>query len=177
MFLLYWFICFTFISLSSIEVQQRETSLLDKISTLESQVIQMGIQEKTCSNNEEEHLESIQDLSLTSNVSDLVSQLKLKDEETNLLLSKSEAMQAQLKTLEENYEQQKDGFVEELNKMNDVLKQRGEAITRLEEKCQTNEKEFKVSKLNLFVDLKTFIHFFFIHKYFLTRRKLKHSFN
>lgn len=86
-------------------------------------------------------------------------------------------MQAQLKTLEENYEQQKDGFVEELNKMNDVLKQRGEAITRLEEKCQTNEKEFKVSKLNLFVDLKTFIHFFFIRKYFLTRRKLKHSFN
>ena len=57
-------------------------------------------------------------------------------------------MLTQLKTLEENYEQQKDGFVEELNKMNDVLKQRGEAITRLEEKCQTNEKEFKVPKFN-----------------------------
>ncbi|EFX90403.1 hypothetical protein DAPPUDRAFT_219999 [Daphnia pulex] len=134
------------------EVQQRETSLLDKISTLESQIIQLGIQEKTCSNNEEEHLESIEDLSLTSNVSDLVLQLKLKDEETNLLLSKSEAMQAQLKTLEENYEQQKDGFVEELNKMNDVLKQRGEAITRLEYKCQTNEKEFK-AKTETFLQL------------------------
>ncbi len=131
-------------------MQQRETNLLDKISTLESQVIQLGVQEKTCSNNQEEYLESIQDLSLIPHVSDLVSQLKLKDEEKNLLLSKSEAMQAQLKTLEEHYEQQKDGFVEELNKMNDVLKQRGEAITRLEEKCQTNEKEFKVSKLNPF---------------------------
>lgn len=108
----------------------------------------METQEKTSSNNKEELLESVQDISLTSQLSDLVSQLKSKDEEKILLFSKSEEMQAQLKTLEEHYEQQKDGFVEELNKMNDVLKQRGEAITRLEEKCQTNEKEFKVPKFN-----------------------------
>ena len=110
----------------------------------------MEKQEKTSSNNKEELLESVKDISLTSQVSDLVSQLKLKDEEKIVLLSKSEEMQTQLKTLEEHYEQQKDGFVEELNKMNDVLKQRGEAITRLEEKCQSNEKEFKVPQFNLY---------------------------
>lgn len=86
-----------------------------------------------------------ENLSLLSQLQTSVPQLKLKEEENNSLISLSEEMQTKLKNLEENYGQQKDGFVEELNKMNDVLKQRGEAITRLEEKCQTNEKEFKVS--------------------------------
>lgn len=132
----------------------------------------MEKQEKISSNNKEELLESVQDISLTSQVSDLVSQLKLKDEEKIVLLSKSEEMQTQLKTLEEHYEQQKDGFVEELNKMNDVLKQRGEAITRLEEKCQTNEKEFKVPQVHNLTciqsSFKKFLNYFYtIYFFFL----------
>ncbi len=94
--------------------------------------------------NKEEQLKS-ENLSLISQLAEITSQFKSREEENSQLVSRSEDMQAKLKNLEENYGQQKDGFVEELNKMNDVLKQRGEAITRLEEKCQTNEKEFKVN--------------------------------
>ena len=81
---------------------------------------------------------------MTAQVADLTSLLKLKEDEINTLLSNKENIEAKLKSLEENYGTQKDGFVEELNKMNDVLKQRGETITRLEEKYQTTEQEFKV---------------------------------
>lgn len=75
---------------------------------------------------------------LAAQLADATSQLKCQEEECD-------SLQAKLAGAEENYGKQRDGFVEELNKMNDVLKQRGETITRLEEKCQTSEKEFKVS--------------------------------
>lgn len=81
---------------------------------------------------------------MTAQVADFTSLLKLKEDEINTLLSNKENIEAKLKSLEENFGTQKDGFVEELNKMNDVLKQRGETITRLEEKYQTTEQEFKV---------------------------------
>lgn len=114
----------------------------------------MVTQEKHSASRDQHDHTDCQGFSLTLQISDLESQLKLRNEEKTLLLSQSEDMEAKLKTLEESYEQQKNGFVEELNKMNDVLKQRGETITRLEEKCQINEKEFKVlcikSKIVLF---------------------------
>ncbi|KAI9555719.1 hypothetical protein GHT06_018234 [Daphnia sinensis] len=134
------------------EAQQRESYLLDKISNLEGQASQLVTQEQHPVSSDQYDHKDCQSVSLTLQVSDLESQLKLSNEEKILLVSQSEEMEAKLKTLEENYEQQKNGFVEELNKMNDVLKQRGETITRLEEKCQINEKEFKV-KTETFLQL------------------------
>ncbi|KZS15205.1 putative GRIP and coiled-coil domain-containing protein 2 [Daphnia magna] len=134
------------------EAQQRESYLLDKISNLEGQASQLVTQEKHSASRDQHDHTDCQGFSLTLQISDLESQLKLRNEEKTLLLSQSEDMEAKLKTLEESYEQQKNGFVEELNKMNDVLKQRGETITRLEEKCQINEKEFKV-KTETFLQL------------------------
>lgn len=121
------------------EAHQRETNLLEKVSIMEEQVSQLT-NNKTVEKN---HLE-VENTSLIAQITELSSLLKLKEEENNLLISNGEKMQTKLQNLEENYGKQKDGFVEELNKMNDVLKQRGEAITRLEEKSQTAEKEFKV---------------------------------
>ena len=77
-------------------------------------------------------------------VNEVTSQLTSKEEEYSSLISKHETLEAKLKSMEDNYSQQIEGFVEELNKMNVELKQRGETITRLEEQCQSNEKEFKV---------------------------------
>lgn len=100
--------------------------------------------------NKEEELKS-ENLSLEAQITDLSAQLKSREEENNLLASSNAEMQNKLQNLEENYGQQKNGFVEELNKMNDVLKQRGEAITRLEEKWQTSEKDFKVLNENCYL--------------------------
>ena len=125
------------------EAQQKESNLIDKVSSLESQLLQFTEEKNSAINKE---LKS-ENLSLHFKVAEFTSQLKSREEENILLVSKSEEMEAKLKNLEENYGQQKDGFVEELNKMNDVLKQRGETITRLEEKNQTSEKEFKVKNI------------------------------
>lgn len=126
------------------EAQQKESNLIDKVSSLESQLLQFTEEKNSAINKEELKSEN---LSLHFKVAEFTSQLKSRKEENILLVSKSEEMEAKLKNLEENYGQQKDGFVEELNKMNDVLKQRGETITRLEEKNQTSEKEFKVKNI------------------------------
>lgn len=126
------------------DAHQRETNLLDRISVLEDQLAT----EKTTFVNKEKELKT-ENLSLAAQVTDLSALLKSREEENNLLTASNEEMQNKLQNLEENYGQQKNGFVEELNKMNDVLKQRGEAITRLEEKCQTSEKDFKVLQSKL----------------------------
>ena len=117
------------------EALQRENDLLERISSLESKVGALE-EEKSL-----HHLRAegavTEKANLAALLADSTSQLKCLEEECQVLRTK-------LAGIEENYGKQKDGFVEELNKMNDVLKQRGETITRLEEKCQNNEKEFKV---------------------------------
>jgi len=82
---------------------------------------------------------------LVSQLADVTSELRKKEEDNDMLSLEIKSLQTKLDNSEENYSKQKEGFVEELNKMNVVLKQRGESITRLEEKCQSNEKEFKVT--------------------------------
>lgn len=81
---------------------------------------------------------------LATELVNVTSYLKKKEEENEKLSHEIKELEANLASAEEKHEQQKKGFVEELNKMNVVLKQRGETITRLEEKYQLNEKEFKV---------------------------------
>lgn len=124
----------------------RETELLIKLSALQEQVKEEKVQScKRC----DDGFHSKNQLMLSQVNDEVASQLKLKEEEYSSLLSKHETLEAKLKSMEDNYSQQIEGFVEELNKMNVELKQRGETITRLEEQSQSNEKEFKVSYLTL----------------------------
>ena len=53
-------------------------------------------------------------------------------------------LENELQELTEKYEQQRNGFIEELNKMNVALKQRGEMITKLEEQSQISINNLEV---------------------------------
>lgn len=118
----------------------KENELITKLSALQEQVDKM----ESCKKCDEFQAEKN---TIVSQFDDVTSQLKSKDEELKLLITKHETLEAKLKAIEDNYGQQTEGFVEELNKMNVVLKQRGETITKLEEQAQSNEKEFKVLQL------------------------------
>ena len=84
----------------------------------------------------------IENQSLLEKLSDVTLHLKERDEEKASLSLKITTLQNKLETMEETHSQQKDGFVEELNKMNIILKQRGEVITQLEEQCQNDNNDF-----------------------------------
>jgi len=99
----------------------------------------------------------IENQSLLEKLSDVTLHLKERDEEKASLSLKITTLQNKLETMEETHSQQKDGFVEELNKMNIILKQRGEVITQLEEQCQNDNNDFKVKWLPLiFITVMTY---------------------
>lgn len=117
----------------------KESELLVKLSALQELVNTEKVQScKKCDDFQSENQ------SIHSQAKEVASKLESTKEEYNSLISKHETLEANFKSMEENYGQQIEGFVEELNKMNVELKQRGETITRFEEKSQSNEKEFKV---------------------------------
>ena len=127
----------------SVDAQQRENDLNARIATLEEKVLSLE-NEKAAHHVRAEGAVTDQ-ANLVSQLADVTSELRKKEEDNDMLSLEIKSLQTKLDNSEENYSKQKEGFVEELNKMNVVLKQRGESITRLEEKCQSNEKEFKVT--------------------------------
>lgn len=127
---------------SSLDAQQRENDLIATISTLEEKVL--SLEKEKASHHVRAEGAVTDKANLASQLADVTSELKKKEEDNDMLSLEIKSLQTKLDNSEENYSKQKEGFVEELNKMNVVLKQRGESITRLEEKCQSNEKEFKV---------------------------------
>ena len=138
-----------------LESHQRENEMHQKILNLEDKINS----EKSNFMQQIEDLQTfkIENQSLLEKLSDVTLHLKERDEEKASLSLKITTLQNKLETMEETHSQQKDGFVEELNKMNIILKQRGEVITQLEEQCQNDNNDFKVKWLPLiFITVMTY---------------------
>jgi len=86
----------------------------------------------------------VENQQLSSQLADVHRQNKTKDEEARELHSRYEALKEKYRLLQEGCDQQKKGFVEELNEMNEALKQRGELIAKLEAKYEASVNELKV---------------------------------
>ena len=128
------------------ESHQRESEMHQKILNLEDKI--NGEKSELMRRIEGLRPFESENLLLSEKLSALTSNLKDRDNEKGALNSKIATLQNKLEAMEEMYGQQKDGFVEELNKMNIILKQRGEAITQLEEQCLSDNKDFKVKTDN-----------------------------
>jgi chromosome segregation ATPase len=71
-------------------------------------------------------------------------EMKEKDDTIFQLKQSIESLNDAAVKSNDSYESQRNGFVEELNQMNDALKQRGELITKLEDKCKLAAGEAQV---------------------------------
>lgn len=128
------------------ESHQRENEMHQKILNLEDKI--NGEKSNFLQQIEGLQASKIENQSLSETISEVTQNVTERDEEKAALNMKITSLQNKLEAMDEMYSQQKDGFVEELNKMNIILKQRGEVITQLEEQYQNDNKDFKVSWLH-----------------------------
>lgn len=128
------------------ESHQRENEMHQKILNLEDKI--NGEKSNFLQQIEGLQASKIENQSLSETISEVTQNVTERDEEKAALNMKITSLQNKLEAMDEMYSQQKDGFVEELNKMNIILKQRGEVITQLEEQCQNDNKDFKVKTDN-----------------------------
>lgn len=122
-----------------LDAQQREVMLLEKVTTLEEKIKQLESE----NGEQEQESKNAPVRKEIQNITDF-KDFKVKPEESCKDVITDGELKLKLKELEERYLLQKDGFVEELNKMNDLLKKRGETISKLEQKCQLLDSELKV---------------------------------